>query len=250
MPNKAIGCVLNPQNFAQNLGINYRNTDSAGFAGRLYDDLLEHFGTGYIFRDIATFEPGEPFPEAIEQALSTCHILIVVIGQHWLTSVDAKGQRRLDNQDDFVRMEIEGAFRRHMRVIPVLVQGARMPRTQDLPESLAPLTRLHAFELTDSHWRSDIGRLIKTLGKRPIKRRIDNRLRIGITLIMVPAVYVLLLITVPPFRLAVTDFLMELVFPRRLGIPLEKFLVTLLSCVLGLVPLFSGVVVIKSRFMR
>jgi hypothetical protein len=84
----------------------------------------------------------------------------VIEAQHWLTSVDAKGQRRLDNQDDFVRMEIEGAFRRHMRVIPVLVQGARMPRTQDLPESLAPLTRLHAFELTDSHWRSDIGRLI------------------------------------------------------------------------------------------
>ena len=63
----------------------YRNADSAGFAGRLYNDLLEHFGSGYIFRDIATLEPGEPFPEAIEQARNTCHVLIVVIGQHWLS---------------------------------------------------------------------------------------------------------------------------------------------------------------------
>ena len=65
--------------------ISYRRSDSAGFAGRLYNDLLEHFGSGYIFRDIATLIPGEPFPKAIERALSTCHVLIVVIGQQWLT---------------------------------------------------------------------------------------------------------------------------------------------------------------------
>ena len=90
--------------------LSYRRSDSAGFAGRLYNDLREHFGSGYIFRDIALLIPGESFPKAIERALSTCHVLIVVIGQQWLTCVDAKGQRRLDDQEDFVRMEIEGAF--------------------------------------------------------------------------------------------------------------------------------------------
>ena len=225
--------------------ISYRRDDSAGFAGRLYNDLLEHFGSGYIFRDIATLIPGEPFPRAIEQALSTCHILIVVIGQQWLTSVDAKGQRRLDDQDDFVRMEIEGAFRRRMRVIPVLVQGASMPKPQDLSQSLVPLTQLHAVELTDFHWKSDIGRLIETLGKRPIKLCIDNKLLIGVALFMVSVVYEALLFYVPSFRLAIVDFLMG---SDTLPVPipiLAKPFVLIKPVVLGLLPAFIGSIVIR-----
>jgi len=222
--------------------LSYRRSDSAGFAERLYNDLREHFGSGYIFRDIATLIPGEPFPKAIEQALSTCHVLIVVIGQQWLTCVDAKGQRRLDDQDDFVRMEIEGAFRRRMRVIPVLVQRASMPRPQDLPQSLVPLTQLHAVELTDSHWKPDIGRLIETLGKRPIKLRIDNKQLIGAALIMFSVVYEILWFTVPSFRLAIVDFLMGSDTPPVTI--LAKPFVVIGSLVWGLLPGALGIGVI------
>ena len=226
--------------------ISYRRSDSAGFAGRLYNDLREHFGSGYIFRDIAMLIPGESFPKAIERALSTCHVLIVVIGQQWLTCVDAKGHRRLDDQDDFVRMEIEGAFRRSMRVIPVLVQGARMPKPQDLPQSLAPLTQLHAVELTDFHWKSDIERLIETLGKKPITLRIDNKLLIGSALIMVSVVYVALLLKVPSFRLAMVDFLKGSDTPP-VSIPtLAKPFVLIKPILLGLIPASIGVIVITS----
>ncbi len=226
--------------------ISYRRSDSAGFAGRLYNDLRELFGSGYIFRDIAMLIPGESFPKAIERALSTCHVLIVVIGQQWLTCVDAKGHRRLDDQDDFVRMEIEGAFRRRMRVIPVLVQGASMPKPQDLPQSLVPLTQLHAVELTDFHWKSDIRRLIETLGKRPIKRRTDNKLLIGGALIMVSVVYVALLLKVPSFRLAMVDFLKGSDTPP-VSIPtLAQPFVLIKPILLGLIPASIGVIVITS----
>jgi hypothetical protein len=157
----------------------YRRDDTAGFAAQLYKNLREHYGPGYVFRDVATLKPGEPFHEAIGQALSRCHVLLAVIGQRWLTSVDAKGQRRVDNQDDFVRMEIEAAFRRGIRVIPVLVEGATMPRQQDLPESLARLTQLQVCELTDFHWTADIERLIETIGKKPFDLRIDKRKQSG-----------------------------------------------------------------------
>ena len=225
--------------------ISYRRSDSAGFAGRLYNDLREHFGSGYIFRDIAMLIPGESFPKAIERALSTCHVLIVVIGQQWLTCVDAKGHRRLDDQDDFVRMEIEGAFRRRMRVIPVLVQGASMPKPQDLPQSLVPLTPLHAFELTDSHWKPDIKRLIEKLGKRP-NLRTYNKLLLGIFLIMVSVVYVALLWKVPSFRLAMVDFLKGSDTPP-VSIPtLAKPFVLIKPILLGLIPASIGVIVITS----
>lgn len=225
--------------------ISYRHSDSAGFAGHLYDDLREHFGSGYIFRDIRTLIPGEPFPEAIKQALSTCHVLIVVIGQQWLTCVDARGQRRLDDPDDFVRMEIEEAFRRRMRVIPVLVQRASMPKPQDLPQSLAPLTQLHAVELTDFHWRSDIERLIEILGKRPITLRIDNILLIVGALMMVTVVYEALFFTVPSFRSALVDFFTG---PDPSPIPaMTKFAAPMAAAASGLFPAIIGYAVIWVR---
>jgi hypothetical protein len=91
-----------------------------------------------------------------------------VIGKHWLTATDAAGQRRLENPDDYVRVEIATALQRNIRVIPVLVQGASMPSADEVPEDLAPLTRRNAFELHDTSWRDDFRRLI-TVIERVIK---------------------------------------------------------------------------------
>jgi hypothetical protein len=148
--------------------INYRRDESAGYAGRIADSFEKYFGEDKVFRDIDSLEPGLDFSVAIERTLESSEVLVAVIGKNWLTATDAAGQRRLENPDDFVRVEIATALKRNMRVIPVLVQGASMPSADELPEDLAPLTRRNAFELHDSSWGDDIRRLI-TVIERVIK---------------------------------------------------------------------------------
>lgn len=151
----------------------YRRDDSAGHAGRLYDRLATHFGDEQIFMDLDQIEPGEDFVHVLEGAVGSCEILLAVIGRNWLTSRDEAG-RRLDNPTDFVRVEITSAFARGVRVIPVLVQGAQMPRAQDLPEALRPLSRRQAFDLSDQRWRQDVDSLVATL-ERILERQRASR---------------------------------------------------------------------------
>jgi hypothetical protein len=145
--------------------INYRREDTAPYAGRLYDRLTVHFGEGQIFIDIDQIEPGEDFVEAINRKVSACDIAVVAIGPNWLHATDASGKRRLDDEEDFVRMEIVAALQRKIRVIPVLVGGAQMPRKQDLPEALAPLSRRNAIELSETRFHADVNRLIEAIEK-------------------------------------------------------------------------------------
>src|SRR5262249_31534926 len=145
--------------------INYRREDTAPYAGRLYDHLTAHFGEDQVFIDIDQIEPGEDFVEAINRKVGTCDIAIVAIGPNWLRAIDASGKRRLDDEEDFVRMEIVAALQRKIRVIPVLVGGARMPRMQDLPEALAPLSRRNALELSETRFHADVNRLIEAIEK-------------------------------------------------------------------------------------
>ncbi|HJV30230.1 MAG TPA: TIR domain-containing protein [Gaiellaceae bacterium] len=145
------------------LVLNYRRGDAAGNAGRLRDALVARFGEDNVFMDIDTIEPGVDFVEAIERAVGSCDVFLALIGQQWLTSTNQSGLRRLDDPDDFVRLEIEAALRRGVRVIPVLVQDVEMPTADQLPESLAPFARRNAIEIRDATWRYDAGRLIETL---------------------------------------------------------------------------------------
>src|SRR6185503_2219979 len=137
--------------------VSYRREDSAGHAGRLFDRLVEHFGREQIFMDIDTIEPGADFVTVIENAVGSCDIFIAVIGRNWLSGT---GTGRLDNPNNFVRLELATALRRDIRVIPVLVQRASIPKPQDLPEDLVKLTRRNAVELTDIRWQTDVDQLI------------------------------------------------------------------------------------------
>jgi glycine cleavage system H protein len=143
--------------------ISYRRDDSAGYAGRLYDRLSDRFGEDQIFMDIDTIEPGLDFVEVIEEAVGSCDALIALIGKQWLTITDATGRRRLDNPEDFVRLEIATALDRSIRVIPVLVRGATMPRSQDLPKALRKLARRNALEISDTRFHHDVNKLIEVL---------------------------------------------------------------------------------------
>jgi hypothetical protein len=156
--------------------INYRREDSAGHAGRLYDALSKHFGPEHVFMDIDTIDPGDDFAEVVEHRIASCDVLIALIGRRWLTTEDREGRRRLDRPEDWVRLELEKALERgDRRVIPALVEGAEMPTSDQLPDSLRKLSYRNAFELSDGRWHSDVQRLIDRLealrGRRPGTRK-------------------------------------------------------------------------------
>jgi hypothetical protein len=127
--------------------ISYRREQASGVAGRLYDRLVDRFGEAQVFIDVASIEPGVDFADVITRAVASCDVLLAVIGPGWLAASDDAGERRLDDPDDLVRLEVEAGLARDVRVIPVLVEGATMSRRKDLPEDLATLARRNAFVL-------------------------------------------------------------------------------------------------------
>jgi tetratricopeptide (TPR) repeat protein len=164
--------------------ISYRRDDAPYPAGRLYDRLVVRLPNNHIFIDV-DLDPGIDFVEAIETSVASCDVLIAVIGKRWLLSSDEEGKRRLDNTEDFVRVEIATALRRKIRVIPVLVDGASMPRSSELPDDLKLLARRNALEISHNRFNADFGRLVmaieKTLEKAEAERlqrekeRLDQR---------------------------------------------------------------------------
>jgi hypothetical protein len=140
--------------------ISYRREESRWSARSLYDRLSARFDRKQIFMDIDAIALGDDFIKAIEKMVAKCDVLIAVIGAHWITSKDEQDSRRLDNPEDFVRKEIGTALKRDIRVIPVLVDGALMPRSTDLPDDLKPLVRRNALRVTDTSFDDDCRRLI------------------------------------------------------------------------------------------
>src|SRR5687768_15745118 len=137
--------------------ISYRRADSDGWAGRLRDALRARFGNR-VFQDVESIGDGEIFSEVIGRALQECDVALIIIGPNWASAHNADG-RRLDQAEDWVRTETALVLNRGIRVIPVLVGGASMPRAEDLPEELRSLTRRQAREIRSSSWDSDVALL-------------------------------------------------------------------------------------------
>jgi hypothetical protein len=151
--------------FMAGVFISYRRDDSPGFAGRLAEDLDAAFGAENVFRDIDDIRPGEDFVKAITSHLQTVDVLLAVIGPGWLNA-SKDGRRRLDDPEDFVRVEIGLALASGRPVWPVLIGGAVMPGESALPEPLRELARLQAVVLADIAWKDDVARLVAEL--RPL----------------------------------------------------------------------------------
>ena len=113
--------------------------------------------------DVAAIEPGRDFRKAIDQSVTSCTVLLALIGRDWIDSKDTQGNRRLENANDFVRIELASALRRDIPVIPVLVRGARMPLADQLPDDLKELHYRNAVELTHARWKSDVQILVRAL---------------------------------------------------------------------------------------
>jgi TPR repeat protein len=154
--------------------INYRREDSSAWAGRLSDHLSAHFPQSQIFMDV-DMDLGINFVEEIEKNVESCDVLIAVIGKRWLISTDEKRRRRIGNPDDFVRLEIATALKRNIRVVPVLVDGASMPSSGQLPENLKPLALRHALNVSHERFRADAERSIGGVGRALESARVDQQ---------------------------------------------------------------------------
>ena len=149
--------------------LSYRRDDAEGQAGRLYDRLNAAF-PGRVFRDVSGIGIGVNFALAIQDAIAASAVFIAVIGRQWVTIANAQGEPRLMQPHDYVRLEVATALERHLRMFPVLVDGAKMPGEESLPAELQELARINAIELTVTDYDHLVERLIgaleSTLGPR------------------------------------------------------------------------------------
>jgi len=141
--------------------ISYRRSDSEETTGRIYDRLVEEFGKDAVFRDIDTIPLKTKFADEIRECLQKASLAVVVIGPDWLNASDEKGKRRLDNPEDFVRIEISTALSLGVPIIPVTVRRAVLPRREDLPDALRALQEWNGQSVRpDPDFHADMGRLI------------------------------------------------------------------------------------------
>ena len=143
--------------------LSYRREESRHLAGRLADRISAEFAHVEVFMDVDTIAPGEDFSQAISQAVSACDLLLALIGPKWLQITDAHGRRRLDDVHDWVRREIGAALERDIRVIPVLIDEARMPGADDLPAELLGLARRNLLRIDHETFSTDIHRLLGSI---------------------------------------------------------------------------------------
>jgi hypothetical protein len=151
--------------FASGVFISYRRSDAGPYARLLQVQLSRRLPGTPVFMDLDSIDAGADFAEAIESGVQSCRALVALIGPRWVTVSDEQGRRRLDDPDDYVRLEIRTALERCARVIPVLVDDATMPQRQQLPDDLAKLARLNALRLSCDRYPYDEGRLVTIIRK-------------------------------------------------------------------------------------
>lgn len=148
---------------ANHIFLSYRRGDTAGHVGRLYEELQQRYLADSVFMDIDGIAPGQDFVSVLDKRLLDAKIVLVLIGPRWFGE-NADGTRRIDDDGDFVRMEVAAALARpDTTVIPLLCGGATMPTESSLPAPLASLARRNAFELSDLRWRMDVQRLFQAI---------------------------------------------------------------------------------------
>jgi hypothetical protein len=184
------GCLAWP--LVSGIFISYRRKDAAGHAGRLGELLIKHYGRANVFMDIDSIGGGVDFRERIQSALDSSHVTLVLIGDNWLAPLpEPEGPRgkqdlrRIDREDDWVHREVAAALERDdVTVLPVLVDGARMPERSELPEDLSALPNIQYCELRNSEWPYDYRRLRRAIDRADpegILQRLRRRLREGST---------------------------------------------------------------------
>jgi cytochrome c-type biogenesis protein CcmH/NrfF len=155
--------VQRPQLRQPKIFLCYRRKDTEGFARGIYDRLADKYGHEQVYRDIDSTPAGVKYSTWIESRVRQCSVMVVLIGNAWISAQDRTGQRRLDSPKDWVRHEIKAALKRDIPIIPVLLQRAPMPSEDELPPSIADLAGFQSAEITDTRWDFDVGQLIRAI---------------------------------------------------------------------------------------
>ena len=154
-----------------NVFVSYRRQDSSDITGRISDYLKAKHGAYSLFKDVDSIPAGEDFREILRDAVNQCDVVLAVIGKEWISAMDANGRRRVDDPNDYVRVEILTALERKIPVIPVLVENVAMPPAEELPEPLRPLVFRNAVPVRpDPDFHNDADRLSREVG-RILKKR-------------------------------------------------------------------------------
>lgn len=144
--------------------LSYRRSDSQNVADRIYDYLVQEFGSEDVFKDVDSIPLGADFRRVIEESVIRTEVLVAVIGPNWVDATDRMGNRRLDNPDDFVRIEIETALAHPITVVPITVESTAMPSASDLPENMRAITSRQGLVVrADPDFRNDVARLIRSI---------------------------------------------------------------------------------------
>ncbi len=161
---------------APKIFISYRRDDSSDIMGRIYDRLVQHFGTDHIFKDVDSIPLGVDFKQQLDLAVSQCNFFLTVIGTNWIYGSKAVEKNLLHDSADFVRIEVESALQRDIPVIPLFVQKATMPDKEDLPDILMPLIYRNGLSIrSDPDFHNDMDRLIRAIGAHPkTKGNVEN----------------------------------------------------------------------------
>jgi TIR domain len=152
---------------ASKIFISYRRDDSAGSAGRIHDRLRQELGRDdLLFMDVDAITLGANFVRVLREEVSKCDVLLALIGPNWLDAKDERGNRRLESANDPVRIEVAAALQREIPVIPILLDGARIPNTDQLPKDLEELAERNGLVVRHASFHNDMGKLIRWLKKR------------------------------------------------------------------------------------
>jgi formylglycine-generating enzyme required for sulfatase activity len=144
----------------------YRREDSAMVTTIVYQRLKQRYGDKNVFMDLETLPYTADFRDYIRDFLQRCDLFVAVIGDRWLGMKNDQGKRRIDQPDDFVRIEIEAALDRNIRILPLLIDAAAIPPASAVPESLRPLVHRHAFRLRAGRdFDRDLNDLLKTIAR-------------------------------------------------------------------------------------
>ncbi len=153
---------------AAGIFISYRRQGELAHARAVYERLRAEFGAAQVFIDLEGLAIGEDFVAALQRQLALCRVMLVLIGPQWLQARDSQGRRRLDQPQDFVRLEVATALaRQDVRVVPLLIDGTGMPGDDDLPADLRPLLRRQALSLRFASFDADVRHLVAGLRSVP-----------------------------------------------------------------------------------
>jgi|GEM_PF-2125357 len=151
--------------------LSYRRSDARADARSIYQRLQRDFGTRRLFIDIDTIEKGHDFRIALDEALTSTSVMLVLVGKDWLDTRDDQGRRRLDDPSDFVRIEVTRAFELELTVVPVLIDGAEIPRTDQLPDDIKDLASRQALRLSHDNFARDMDGLADVIAQHVRRSR-------------------------------------------------------------------------------